>query len=197
MYSPPWSLHCSMWIFHCWKQYGSHLLIGYSRALLLLPSLYLRTPNLFLLTQTWSLEIYKSHGARSGEYGGCSNMVILCFVKNVLTYRALCAGMLSWWRSCDLFFHISCLSSCPFTKVREKLLVVGLNFSHPIHMNKPSDVVKKIIISFNLDLHCRAFFALVKWGSSRAWIGPYFMGCIEKSMIHHKLLCSLKSLVHF
>jgi len=38
----------------------------------------------------------KSHGARSGEYGVCSNKVILCFVKNVLTDRALCAGALSW-----------------------------------------------------------------------------------------------------
>ena len=27
----------------------------------------------------------KSHEARLGEYGGCSNMVILCFVKNALT----------------------------------------------------------------------------------------------------------------
>ena len=36
-------------------------------------------------------------------------------------------------------------------------------------------------------------FALVNWGSSSAWIGAYFLGRIEKTMIHHKLLCSLKS----
>jgi len=37
-------------------------------------------------------------------------------------------------------------------------------------------------------------FALVNWGSSSAWIGAYFLGCIEKTMIHHKLLHSLKGL---
>ena len=37
-------------------------------------------------------------------------------------------------------------------------------------------------------------FALVNWGSSSAWFGTYFLGCIEKSMIHHKSLCSVKSL---
>jgi hypothetical protein len=33
---------------------------------------------------------------KSGEYGGCSITVMLFFVKNVLTDRALCAGALSW-----------------------------------------------------------------------------------------------------
>ena len=47
--------------------------------------------------------------SRSGEYGRCSNMVTLCFVKNVLTDRALCAGVLSWWRTHEAFFHISAL----------------------------------------------------------------------------------------
>ena len=28
-------------------------------------------------------------------------------------------------------------------------------------------------------------FALVNWGSSSAWIGAYFLGRIEKTMIHH------------
>ena len=37
-------------------------------------------------------------------------------------------------------------------------------------------------------------FALVNWGSSSAWIGAYFLGRIEKTMIYHKLLCSLKVL---
>jgi len=40
------------------------------------------------------------------------------------------------------------------------------------------------------------YFALVNWGSSSAWIGAYFLDCIEKTMIHHKLLRSLKSLGH-
>ena len=40
-------------------------------------------------------------------------------------------------------------------------------------------------------------FALVNWGSSSVWIGTYFLGRIEKTMIYHKLLHSLKSLGHF
>ena len=40
-------------------------------------------------------------------------------------------------------------------------------------------------------------FDLVNWGSFSAWIGIYFLGRIEKTVIHHKLLCSLKSLGHF
>jgi len=40
-------------------------------------------------------------------------------------------------------------------------------------------------------------FALVNWGSSSAWIGAYFLGHIEKTMIHYKLLRFLKSLGHF
>ena len=87
---------------------AGHLLIAYSRAPSLLPSLHLRTRTWFLLMQAWSLKIKKkSHGARSGEYGGCSNMVILCFIKNVLTDRALCVSVLSWWRTHKPFFHIS------------------------------------------------------------------------------------------
>jgi hypothetical protein len=39
----------------------------------------------------------------------------------------------------------------------------------------------KIIITLNLDLLCCAIFALVNWGSSRAWIGAYFLGRIEKN----------------
>ena len=49
----------------------------------------------------------KSHGARSGEYGGCSNMEILCFIKNILTDRALFASTQSWWRTHEPFFQIS------------------------------------------------------------------------------------------
>jgi len=37
----------------------------------------------------------------------------------------------------------------------------------------------------------------VNWGSSNAWIGVYYLGGIEKTMIHQKLLLSLKHLDHF
>jgi len=48
-------------------------------------------------------------------------------------------------------------------------------------VNNPSDVgEKRIIIALNLDLLCCAFFALVNWGFSSAWIGAYFLGRVEK-----------------
>jgi len=37
-------------------------------------------------------------------------------------------------------------------------------------------------------------FTLVNWGSSSAWIGTYFLGHIEKTMIHHTLLRSVQGL---
>jgi len=39
----------------------------------------------------------KSHRARSGEYGGWRSWVMLFWVKNLFTLKALCAGALSWW----------------------------------------------------------------------------------------------------
>ena len=64
-------------------------------------------------------------------------------------------------------------------------------------MNNLFDVEKMITIALNLDLLCRAFFALVNWGSSSAWIGAYFLGRIEKTVINHKLLRSVKRLGRF
>ena len=78
LYSPPRSLHRSMRIFHCWKQ-----CCGSS------------SDSLFMCSVTFSFTASKdsnlvpfkadfifgnkkkSHGARSGEYGGCSNTAIL------------------------------------------------------------------------------------------------------------------------
>jgi len=39
---------------------------------------------------------------------------------------------------------------------------------------------KTIVVALNLDLLCRASFALVNCGSSIAEIGTYFLGRIEK-----------------
>jgi hypothetical protein len=50
-------------------------------------------------------------------------------------------------------------------------LVKGLTFRHPINVNNLSDIEKTIIIAFKLDLLVHAFFFLVKWDSSNAWIG--------------------------
>jgi len=40
----------------------------------------------------------KSHGARSGEYGGCCNWAVPCLAKNCCTRCEVCAGALSWCR---------------------------------------------------------------------------------------------------
>ena len=97
MYSPPRPLHRSMRIFHCWKQccrLSSDSLFMSSVAFAFTAS---TDSNLvpFNADLIFGNKKKKAHGARSGEYGGCSNTVILCFVKNVLTHRALCAGALS------------------------------------------------------------------------------------------------------
>jgi len=40
----------------------------------------------------------KSHGVRSGEYGGCCNWAVPCLAKNCCTRCEVCAGTLSWCR---------------------------------------------------------------------------------------------------
>jgi len=108
MYSPPQSLHHSMWIFHCWKQCCR----SSSDSLFMSSIAFAFTASTDSNLVPFNADLIfgnkkKLHGARSGEYGGCSNMVILCFIKNVLTDRALCASALSWWRTHEPFFHIS------------------------------------------------------------------------------------------
>jgi len=107
MYSPPRSLHCFMWIFHCWKQCcrsssDSLFMISFAFAFTASMDSNLVPLNADLIFGNKK----KPNGARSGGYGECSNTVILFFIKNVLTDRALCAGTLSWWRTHEPFFHI-------------------------------------------------------------------------------------------
>jgi len=47
----------------------------------------------------------KSHGAKSGLYGGWGCIVILCWAKNSLTATDVWLGALSWWRNqvCAIF----------------------------------------------------------------------------------------------
>jgi len=40
----------------------------------------------------------KTHGARSGEYGGCCNWAVPCLAKNCCTRFEVRAGALSWCR---------------------------------------------------------------------------------------------------
>ena len=91
MYSPPRSLHRSMPIFHCWEQCWR----SFSDSLFMSSAAFDFTAstdsNLVPFNADYIFENkQKSHKARSGKYGGCSNTVILCFVKKVL-----CAGALS------------------------------------------------------------------------------------------------------
>jgi hypothetical protein len=108
MYSPPRSLHHSMRILHCWNQCyrsSSDSLFMSSVAFAFTASV---DSNLFPFNVDLIFANKKSYmGARSGKYGGCSNSVVLCFIKNLVTDRALCASTLSWWWTHGLFFHIS------------------------------------------------------------------------------------------
>ena len=91
----------------------------------------------------------KSYGARSGEYGGCSRRVILCFAKKSLDSQGVvCRRVVLVKNPRDVLPHFRSFSSShPFTKVCQNLLVVdlvnGLTFRHPIHLNNPLDVEKK------------------------------------------------------
>jgi len=159
MYSPSRSLHRSMQIFHCWKQCRR----SSSDSLFMISVAFAFTASTDSNLVPFNADLIfgnkkNSRRARSSEYGGCSDTVILCFVKNILTDRALCASMLSWWRTHKLFSHISGILLTPFTKVCQNLLVVdlvnSLTFRHPIYVNNPSDVEKN-------DHHCFKFvFAL-------------------------------------
>ena len=49
----------------------------------------------------------KSHGVRSGEYGGCCNWAVPCLAKNCCTRCEVCAGALSWCRIQSPSCHFS------------------------------------------------------------------------------------------
>ena len=49
----------------------------------------------------------KSHGARSGEYGGCCNWAVPCLAKNCCTRCEACVGALSWCRMQSPSRHFS------------------------------------------------------------------------------------------
>ena len=160
VYSPPRSLHLFIRIFHCWKQCcrpSSGRLFMNSVAFAFTASTH---SNLVPFNAD---SIFgnkkKSHGARSGEYGGFSNTVILCFAKNLLTDRALSGVALFGEEPMSRSFTCQVFSSHPFTKVCKTILVVdlvnGLTFRHPIHVNNPSNVGGKP------DNHCfKVGFAL-------------------------------------
>ena len=145
MYSPPRSLHRSMRIFHCWKQCCR----SSSDSLFISSVAFAFTASTDSNLVPFNADLIfvnkkKSHGARSGENGGCSKTVILCFVKNLLTSCRHVVLVKNPW---GVPPHFRSPSSHPFTKVCQNLLVVdlvnALTFRHPIHVNNLSDVGKK------------------------------------------------------
>ena len=63
----------------------------------------------------------KSHGARSGEYGGWSRTATFFSAKNWRMLRALWAGALSWWSVHELSNHKSLLFSRTDRNKRRKI----------------------------------------------------------------------------
>ena len=190
MYSPPQSQHHSMWIFHCWKQCcraSSDSLFMSSVAFAFTASTDL---NLALFNADLifgNLVLHQKHLDRQGVV-----CLVHCLVEEPISYSST--------------FQVFFLS--PVHKVCQNLLVVdlvnGLNFRHPIHVNNPSDVEKN-------NHHCFIFgFAmpcfLLPWWTGvlpvhglvlTFWVILERRRRKKKPTIHHKLLCSLKSLGHF
>jgi hypothetical protein len=54
--------------------------------------------NLRPFEAVFFLNIQKSFGDKSREYGGCSIPVIDFWARNFLTEKTLCAGALTFWR---------------------------------------------------------------------------------------------------
>ena len=169
MYSPPRSLHRSMRIFHCWKQCCR----SSSDTLFMSSAAFAYTASTDSNLVPFNADLIfgnkrKSDGARSGEYGGCSNTVILCIIKNCFRQGVVCRRVVLVKNPWDVLPHFRSPFPHPLMKVCQNLLVEDLvnllTFRHPIHVNNPSDVEKTITIALNLDLFCRAFFfGLVNW----------------------------------
>ena len=146
MYSPPQSLYHSMQIFHCWKQCcrsSSDSFFMSSIAFAFIASMY---SNLLLSTQTWSLEIKKSHmGLGQASTVDVPTRWSCASSKSLDRQGVVCQHVLvkNPWAILPHFRS----SSHPFTKVCQNVIVVdlvnGLTFRYPTHMSNPLDVGKK------------------------------------------------------
>ena len=104
VYSPPLSPHRSMRIFHCWKQCCR----SSSDSLFMSSVAFAFTATTDSNRVPFNADLIfgnkkKSHGARSGEYGGCSNTVILCF-EGIAWYRYVADWHTNWVRKTTLMF---------------------------------------------------------------------------------------------
>ena len=188
LYSPPWSLHCCMRIFHCWKQYcrsSSHSLVVSSVTFTFTAS---TDSNLFPFNADLIFGNKKSHMG----LGQVSTVDVPTWWPRASSKSLDRQGVVCW--------HIVLVlqlfrSSHPFMKFCQNFLVVdlvnGLTFRHPIQVNNPSDVNKTIIIALNLDLLCSAFFCLGELELFQRMDWRLLSGSYWKTLIHHKLLSSL------
>ena len=148
MYSTPRSLNRSMRIFHCWKQCCSSSCVMLFKSYVASAFIASTDSNLVPLSADLIFgKRKKSHGARSGEYGGFSITGMLFFSKYLFTDSALCAGALSWWRIHKAFFHVWSPSSHTFTEGRQNIFIINLidslTFRHSINVDYPPGYRKK------------------------------------------------------
>jgi len=170
MYSPLRSLHRSMRIFHCWKQCcrsSSDSLFMSSVAFAFTASM---DSNIVPFNADLIFEKKKKNHMGLGQVStvevptrwSCASSKTSWQTGRCVPARFLGEEPMSRSSTFQDF------SSHPLKKVCQNLLVVdlvnALTFRHPIHVNNPSDVEKKIIIALNLDLLCRVFFCLGELG---------------------------------
>jgi hypothetical protein len=171
MYSPPRSLHRSVQIFHCLKQ-----CCGLSSESLFVSSItFTITASVDSNLVPFNADLIfgnkkKSHGARSNEYDGCSNTVILLFHQKRLDKQSvMCWCVVLMKNPWAVHPHFrSSSSSHPFTKVCQNLLVLDLVNGWPSgtqSMWKIASMLKEtIIFALKLYLLYRAFFCLGELG---------------------------------
>jgi len=99
----------------------------------------------------------KSHGTRSGEYGGCWNWAVPCLAKNSCTRCEVCVGALSWCRiqspSCHFSSRFRQTDSC-----KRRTVIHYLSYCQsPVIANDCSDFSNRFLVS-----RC--------WRSSRAGV---------------------------